>query len=344
MSDNYFEKQGYISASLLKEISNHPKQAKAMLEGSSKQSTALSDGSLVDVLLTQPDKFDELYVIYRGKKPTDKLLDVAEMYISIYQSESVSGTFDKDRAIISSQQQVGYDGRLKPETMIKRFDEECYNYCNFVINNPNKIIIDEENYNKHNRLALNAKASPYLQHIFSPSSNLIVLFQVEVYVATTRFSGKALIDCIVIDLFNRTITPYDFKTFEGSFESNYWKFKYYYQEAWYSYLLETLRHPEFVVDSTIPEELKVIESEDFSLQPFKFIAIDKSEYKEIEIFQSYPEIVADVFFIGHINKGDYKVRIKSISQLIEELEYRVSIGDWSNDYEMLTKGVKKLWL
>ena len=344
MNKEYFKDRETLNSSFLKALAYHPKQAKAMLEGSSKQSTALSDGSLVDVLLTQPDKFDELYIIYRGKKPTDKLLEVAEKYISIYQLEANTGAFDKDRAIISSQQQVGYDGRLKPETMIKRFEDECLNYCDFVIADLGKIVVDEENYNKNNRLALNAKSSPYLQHIFTPDSNLIVLFQVEIYLTTTRFVGKALIDCIVIDLVKKTITPYDFKTFEGSFEANYWKFKYYYQEVWYSFILNTLCNPGMFIDCTMPEELRIIESGEYTIEQFTFIAIDKSEYKEIELFQSYKGIVDDVFFKGFIDKGDYRVKIKSIEELIEESKYRISIGDWSNDYEMMTKGFKRLWL
>lgn len=343
MSSEYFQKSGYVSASLLKAISDNPKYAKSIIEGmESKKTPALDFGTLVDVLLTQPDKFNEEYVIYRSKKPTDKLLEVAEEYIRI-KAETPEEEFDKTRAIISAQNTIGYDSRLKPETMIKRFEDDCETYCTFVLNHSDKTIIDEGTYNYANRLVMNTKASPYLQNIFNPDSNLIVLFQVPIYITTTKFEGKILIDCVVIDLVKKTITPYDFKTFEGSFESNYWKFKYYYQETWYAFVLETLRNPEWFIDCTLPEELKVIHS-DFTIEQFKFIAIDKSEFKEVEVFESYKDIVSDVVFKGVIDRGDYKVRIKSIESLIDEAKYRVEIGDWTNDIQMLQKAVKKIWL
>jgi len=345
MSKEYFEKSGYISNSFLKSLATHPKYAKSMIEGKeSKKTPALDFGSLVDVLLTQPDKLNEEYVIYRFKKPTDKLLEVAEEYIRQSLLETSGEPFDKTGRIISSQNIIGYDGRLKPETMVKRFEEECEAYCNFAIANQDKIIIDQSTFDYANRLALNTKSSPYLRHIFEPNSNIIVLFQVPIYITTVKYVGKILIDCLVIDLEKKTITPYDFKTFEGSFEQNYWSYKYYYQEAWYSTVLLLLTVPESFIDCDIPEELKLIHSGEFKIEQFKFIAIDKSEFKEVEIFESYDGIVIDVFFNGYINKGDQKIKIKSIGSLIDETKYRLESGDWSNDYQMITNGVKKLWL
>jgi len=344
MSKEYFEKAGYVSNSLLKATADHPKYAKSMIEGKEFKTTpALDYGTLVDVLITQPDRLHEEYVIYRGKKPTDKLLEVAEEYIRLVK-ETPEEEFDKTRLIISAQNNIGYDGRLKPETMVKRFEEECEVYCNFAVINTDKIIIDQFTFDNANRLAMNTRTSPYLQHIFEPNSNYIVLFQVPIYITTTKFVGKLLIDCIVIDLVNKTITPYDFKTFEGSFEQNYWSYKYYYQETWYSFILNTLCNPEMFIDCTIPDELSLIHSGEYTIEQFTFIAIDKSEFKEVELFQSYKGIIDDVFFKGVIDKGEYKIKIKSIASLIDELKDRVESGNWRDDYQMITNGFKRLWL
>lgn len=346
MSKEYFNTKGFFSNSFLKALSESPKSAHRIIKGEQgdEKSPALSFGSLVDCLLTTPELFNEDYIIYRGKAPTDKLLDVATEYIRIYQLEGSTEGFDANACIISAQHNVGYDGRLKPETMIKRFEDDCKEYCTFVLNYRDKIIVDETFYNEANRITLETKASPYLQHIFNPDSNLIVLFQVPIFVNTTKFSGKILIDCLVIDLVDKRITPYDFKTFEGSFESNYWKYKYYYQEAWYSWILHILCNPDLFVDCNIPEQLKIIHSGGYSIEQFKFIAIDKSGYKNVEIFKSYPKIIEDVFFNGYIDKGSVKIPIKSIESLIEETKWRISNDSWSDDYQMITNGVKKLWL
>lgn len=344
MSD-YFDRKGFISASFIKELSNSPKAAYSIIKGEgSKKTPALDFGSLVDCLLTTPDEFTDKYVVFNGKKPSEKLLDFANKYIEIYQLEGSGEAFSEDSAILQARAESGYDSRLLNETVIKKFNDECKAYCQFHIDNIDKTIIDNQTLAYANELVSMTKSSPYLQYLFYPNSDHVVLFQVPLFVTTAKFEGKGLLDIIDIDLTNKTITPYDLKTFEGSFESNYWKYKYYYQEAWYMILLNSLCNEEWFISCEIPEELKVIHSGDFKIEPFKFIAIDKSMYREVEIFESYPKIVEDVFFNGWINKGDYKVNIKSISELIDEAQDRVKLDNWTTDYDMLTKGIKKLWL
>jgi len=183
MSEEYFQKSGFVSNSLIKLLAENPKSAKSMIEGKeSKKTPALDFGTLVDILLTQPDRVSEEYVIYRGKKPTDKLLEVAEEYVRMRLLQPSGETFDKTGMIISSQNNIGYDGRLKPETMVKRFEDDCEAYCEFVIQHSDKVIVDQYTFDYANRLSMNTKSSPYLQHIFSPNSNVIVLFEVSIAV------------------------------------------------------------------------------------------------------------------------------------------------------------------
>lgn len=343
--EGYFERRGFISASFLKALSNSPKEAYSIINGEeSKKTPSLDFGSLADCLLTTPEEFLKKYAVFEGKKPTDKLLDFANKYIEIYQLEGTGEDFSEDSAILRARTESGYDGRLLNETVLKRFKEDCGSYCQFYIDNIDKTIIDAQTLNFANELVSQVKSSPYLQHLFYPDSNHIILFQVPIYIVTSKFEGKLLIDILDIDLLNKEITPYDFKTFEGNFESNYWKYKYYYQEAWYSFILNALSNEELFISCEIPEELKVIHSGEYEIKQFKFIAADKSMYREVELFQSYAGIVDDVVFQGYIDKGDNKVKIKSIVGLIEEAKERVKLGNWTTDYQMLTNGVKNLWL
>lgn len=341
----YFDKKGFVSASFLKALSSSPKEAYSIIRGEeSKKTPSLDFGSLVDCLLTTPDEFINKYVVFNGRKPTDKLLDFADKYIEIYQLEGSGEDFSKDSAILRARTESGYDSRLLNETVLKKFRDECDNYCQFYIDNSDKTIIDTQTLNFANELVSQVKSSPYLQHIFYPTTNRIILFQVPIYIVTTKFEGKALIDILDIDLETKIITPYDLKTFEGSFESNYWKYKYYYQEAWYSFILNTLSHEDLFVSCEIPEELKIIHSGEYKIEQFKFIAVDKSMYREVEVFQSYRDIVDDIVFRGYIDKGDSKVKVKSIVELVEEAKDRVRLDNWTTDYQMLTNGVKRLWL
>jgi len=342
---DYIREKGYINASFLKALSDDPKKAYSILKGEDSISTTSTDfGSLVDCLLTTPDEFVNRYITYNGKKPTDKLLDFANKYIEIYQLESSGEDFSVDSAILRARAESGYDGRLLNDTVIKKFKEECQTYCEFHISNIDKIIIDDSTLSFAKQLVYNVKSSPYLQRLFSPNPDTIVLFQVPIFIETSKFMGKILIDILEINTTNKTTTPWDLKTFEGSFESNYWKYKYYYQESWYSFVLETLRNPDWFVNCEIPDELAIIHSGEYTIEQFKFIAVDKSMYKEVEIFESYKGIVEDVMFKGIINKGEYVTKIKSMQSLIDEAKDRVKLDNWTTDYQMLTKGVKKLWI
>jgi hypothetical protein len=343
MSKEYYNKKGYINASLLKALSNSPKEALAILKGEESEKTpSLSFGSLVDCLLTTPERFQEDYIIYQGKVPTEKLLDFANKYLEIINLKAPDEVFSIDDVILSARVEVGYDARLLSTTVISRFKEECSGYCDFYTLNKDKIIVSQEDFNLAQKLNSSTRNSPYLQHIFNPEPNTIVLFQVPIFIVTNKGSFKVLLDVVVIDLLNKTVSPYDFKTYADDFVKNYFTYKYYYQESLYTTVLELLRLEDSIVSVEMPEELKVITSE-FTIQQFKFIAIDKSLNRNIEIFESYKGLAEDVFFNGIIKKSN-EFKIKSILYLLDEFNYRVEKENWIEDYEMITKGVKKLWL
>lgn len=340
----YYNLKGYISASLLKEISSSPFNAKAMLNGEKKETKALDFGSLVDCLLTTPDRFSQDYVIYSGKAPTDKMLLLAKDYIRKYLTLSeTTAEPDEELIALSSRAEVGYDSRLKNETFLAKFADEALPYCNFCIAYKDKIIIDNETYEHAASMVDQAKNSPFLKKIFKPESNVKVLFQVPLYAVTSKFSAKCLIDCIIIDFDNQTITPIDFKTYEDNFVSNYWKYKYYYQEAWYSLILNIIRNSFELSFETVPELKEVIKS--FTIQQFEFVALDKTLARTPIIYKSYEKLHEDLFEEGVINKGIFDiVRVKSITYLIEELIVRNHIDNWEDDFDMLNKGYKYLWL
>lgn len=344
--DNYFDRKGYISASLLKELSYSPRNAKGLLLNEKKESKALNFGSLVDCLLTTPERFQTDYIIYEGTAPTDKLLLLAKDYINKYIQISESGEIpDETNLILSARAEVGYDSRLKEDTVISKFKNECADYCNFCITYKDKIIIDRETYEKASALNLETRNSRFLQNIFNPEPNTEVLFQVPIYIETVNFTGKALIDCIVVDHNNKTITPYDFKTYEDNFVSNYWKYGYYYQESWYLFLLNSINNQEWEVNSEIPEQLKVLYTGEYKINPFHFIAIDKSSFRNVIIYKTYDTIYQDIFFEGIINKGVTNiVKVKPIAELITELKFRVANDNWEDDYDMAVNGVKSMWL
>ncbi len=348
MKQNYKEAKG-INASLLKALSISPRSAKAIIDNEKFESTALTMGSLVDCLLTTPEEFNATYAVFRGTAPTDKMLVFANEYIRLYKEAHARTEGDefvnsKD-LILQARLNVEYDKRLSDEVIITKFDNACSDYVTFVINNDDKIIVDEATYNHAVELNRITRESKYLTHIFDPKEGTFVLFQVPIYIEIDKFTGKALLDCLVVDTINKTIEPIDFKTYEDSFENSYWKYKYYYQEAWYVWILNCITYGYFS-KLEMPEELLSINIEEYKIKQFSFIAIDKSMNKPIIIYQSSVNLSVEVFFDGVITKNlsSDSVVIKSIKKLIEEYNWRVSNDDWVNDYDMEIYGVKKIWL
>jgi hypothetical protein len=270
------------------------------------------------------------------------MLLFADKYIELCNLKK-NEPLDEEAIILAARAEVGYDSRLLPANVIKRFKEEASEYCTFKILNSAQSIISQDDYNLAQKLNSITRESKYLTDIFEPHPNRIVLFQVPIYLEQGFARFKILLDCIVIDLEKKVITPYDFKTYGEYFPKNYWDYKYYYQEALYGYVLDVLKIENNYITAEMPEELKLI-STGYTINQFKFIAIDKTLNRGIEVYESYSKIIEDVIFNGIINKGTTNVRIKAISELIKEFNWRVHEDDWVTDYEMATKGVKKLWL
>lgn len=341
MSKEYFEKKGFISYSLLKELSSSPRDAYSMLQGDKRSSLALDFGSLVDTMISNPEDVERDFAVFSGTIPTDKMYDVSLKYVELYKDAGEEP--DEDSIALNARAEIGYQSNWKNETFLTKFKEACGDFVTFILYNSDKIFVDRGTYDKALQLVTYTKQSQFLQHIFNPEPNTEVLFQVPIFVNTTKFDGKILIDCVVIDHNEKTITPYDFKTYEGSFVTNYYKYKYYYQEVWYSFILHTLTDPNFYIDVDLPEAMKVLLGGLYRVEKFKFIAIDKSFNRTPIIYQSYKNVSNDVMFEGRLDRGLVSfIKVKAIGDLIEEFSYRMKNDNWVEDYDMLINGVKMI--
>jgi len=201
----------------------------------------------------------------------------------------------------------------------KKFDEESTDYVSFLAGIGDSVAVSEQSYNEAKELEHRAKISPYLAHIMYPKSTTLNLYQVPLYVTTTRHNSKVLVDISETDPENKDITPYDYKTFAASFLKTYWTYKYYYQEAWYGYMLEMIcNHRDQIVDMNIPDELQGCEG--YKVNQFTFIALDKSLKTHPEIFCNNHHIYEDIFFDNILKTRNKETYVKSISQIIDEIK------------------------
>lgn len=337
-NQEYFNKRDHISSSLLVALSNHPKEVKAMIDGERKETTeAMSFGSLLDVKLTEPHKVDEIYRVSTATIPTDKMLIFADKVIevAIQKDKTVDELLESGefyQIVLDARKEVGYDSRLADKTVFDRFVGASNSYCVEALqaNKDNKILISMENDILSDTLVQRIKEHPQTSYLFTSEDrkDIEVKFQVEIYTTIFGAYAKALLDFIVIDHVDKTITPYDLKSYEGKFLSNFYKYKYYYQAGWYSLLLENIKK-EWGLD-------------DYTVERFHFLAVDKSLYRDIEIYTLSKEVIEDIQKGGKVSEcGSYTVTKdgkKSIVSLVSELVERMHQDNWLEVWEMWVIG------
>lgn len=351
LKNNYYNIKA-VSASLLKALSNSQFEAKRLLDNVKQESPALSMGSLVDCLLTTPEKFNDTYVIYRGSKPANKMLTFAEEYIRLYNELVDNGieNIDENSLILQARDNIEYDKRLMPHNVIRLFKEQCSDYVEFYNRNRDKIIIDEDVYNKAVSINRSVRNSKYLQFIFDPRENVKVYNQVPIYFNYSPRNNipiKMMYDCLIVDKKYRTLQIIDYKTYDDNFQNNYYKYKYYYQEVLYEHMLDYLiRNSEYSeVLQYLPECIRDIKDiSEYKILKFKFVAISKSPEIQPSIYESYHSILQDVLYRNKIKRGAIYLSIRSIYNLINEYIWREETNDWVSDYYMETNGVKYVHL
>lgn len=318
------------SQSLLKALEGHPKYAKY---SGGKKSKSLDIGSIVDTMLTNEAEFKELYEIYYSEMPTAKMKEFADAYVSLALSNRHNQVpINHIETVLTARTMINYDGRLGTPKILEKFDNDCYDYVNFVIDHPDKLVIGTEDFVNCTILADSAREK--YPDWFYPTDYVEILFQKELYFEySDSLNGepftvelKALPDIIRINHIDKTIEIADVKTFADDFVDNYWKYKYYYQAEFYLYAII-----HYLNELNIPD--------DYTVKDFWFIAIDTTGFKGVEMFKHNASYHTVAWSGGRLydNRGR-NVQLKGLKQLIKEYYYHSSTGNWEHSFELLTKG------
>ena len=326
MLDKEYRDNKGVSQSFLKELEGYPKY---LTLGERKKSKAFEIGSLVDLLLTAKDSFDMEYVIYDGTFPTEKMRLLADRYIELALIDrEMSLKTDHVSTVLQARIDVDFDSRLKTPTVLDKFNESAYEYTQFVLANPNRLVISKSDYLWAMDMVNETIDNPITGYwLREKESVTTVLFQQPLYfdwsVNSAVIECKALPDIIHINHVKKTINLLDIKTYEGDFESNYFKFRYYYQSEFY---MEAIRRR--LNHTLIPDG--------YMLENFYFIAIDKGRFKPPLVYKHNPTSKGVVMNGGTLtdSKG-HNIKIKGLNQLFKEYLYHSETGDWEYPYNYL---------
>lgn len=328
------------SYSLLKELEKHPINLRLALEGHAKPETdSMLLGNVFDAIISYNMN---KYLVYEGTLPKNKMLDIANKYIEMKKIDFTTSESD-DELCLLARSAVGYNENLKPETFIRKFNEECKAYVDTALSNKNKVIIPKDLYEtaynlvkllhldySYRQLEYNATRILRQTHLVanikiasevkSMSKNKTNNYKENYKESYKEYTVKGTPDVVFIDDIRKTVTIIDYKTTQvRQFESNYINYRYFIQEVLYIEILKSI-FPDYEVT-------------------FFFIVLDTNFVYPIEWFASslnvkYVAMYGGTVSITSLGTHVYDLNTKGIYRLIEDFYWHVnnSMFDHSTDY------------
>lgn len=195
-----------LSQSYLKLLIHDPTSFFEERERSSRIKKHFQVGTACDLALANGIESFQDRLVLIDERPDGVLTRLAEYLID----NNLPAT---DENILFAREEVGYDKRLKDETVLAKFDSTMRWYHGVLSDlEPNQILLTEEDYDVVRAIYGSLTTNKYTRHLFEPDDNITVLNHVEVYYDYLGVPCKAELDRIDINLRNNTIKPYDFKT------------------------------------------------------------------------------------------------------------------------------------
>jgi len=230
VSEEVFKNTKGVSYSRLSKLAESPQSYQAGLVDEP-DSSAISLGSAVDIMLTEPDKFNEQIYVMTASKPS-------AVPMLTYCTRLVESAGNTAVAYGAS----GY--KISPEAVHKKFEKEGKAYYDALMAARGKKILDADDMFKANQIVATLKSNPYTKKYFVPEDGIELIFQPRIlwdlmYQSLLKdgrsatVQAKSVLDVIRIDHKNKIIQPIELKTGAESFMKSYWRYKRYLQGAMY---------------------------------------------------------------------------------------------------------------
>lgn len=296
------------------------------------ETASLTFGSIVDCLVTEPEEFDNRFMVADFPKISDTQKSIVECLFSKDYICSLKEIPDND--LLKAIEQFKYQQNWKPETRIRVIKENCSEYWDMLTLSNGKKVISTEEYNNAVECVTALKTSEATKMWFDDNpfnTDLKGWYQLKFKYEFSNIPVKCMFDRIVVDYKRKIIYPCDLKTsssMEYEFFKSFMKWNYYIQANMYSWILrEILKKDEFF--------------KDFIIDDFRFIVINR--YNRNPLIWKYNTM----YDANEIILGNEKV--KNWPVLIRELDFYLknnstvpiginsdkdnSINEWLNIYK-----------
>jgi len=342
MTDKEYRSLEIVSYSSLSKLADSPQSYKASQGDDRKDTPEMILGTVVDMLLTQKDRFDEeVYVMTADKPSVETMLTYCTRLAENGNTAIAYGA-------------SGY--KISPDAVFKKFEKEGKAYYEALLAAKGKMIIDADGMFTANQLVTQLTSNPFTKGYFiSDSPDVELRFQVSV-IWEAQFNPldgklikevktmkvKSMIDVVHIDHANKMITPIDLKTGGEGFMRSYWRWKRYLQASMYTDCLQFA-------------EWEGYDLADYEVRPLKFIFADTNLKSAPMIYSSTElDILAGRTGVNYLEPlGSVKVNaddpVKSVDsigwgdlgqskrkgyqQLIAELDWHQRYDIWDYNFE-----------
>jgi len=301
-----------VSYSIIKDINNDPNILVSKKDDLRK--TYLDLGTIIDILLTEPESFKDKIFISKYLLPSESIQKIVNIIICKLKKNIVDITTED---AVDLFKQVDSNVKWLPNTKLKKIVDNGKLYYSAVKRAKGRTIINEDLLQKAKLLVIQTKTCPWTRKYFQ-TKNTITQYKMKVKYGDVFI--KAMLDILYIDNKEQTITPIDVKT--GSlpptaFMVNFNKYKYYYQGGLYRKVLT-----DFI-------RTNIKELSGYKICPFKFIFISTTNFL-------YPTIwnITDKKHDSILNGYNdiYGNTIKGINELINDVSiYNKQIRDFPLD-------------
>lgn len=210
---------------------------------------AMIMGSLIDLLLCNPEDLQEEFIIRPYTVPSGQMKDYVEILFECYNNPSILTD-------LSAEEYAYFKAGFKRDTLDKvrkRFEQEGREYYDILVESVDKSIITPNDLNKANFVVNTLKADDSLKEILSYDKQKMFINDELGFKIKTDFVGKEIIDLKIV-----TNSPLDF-------QNNIRMFNYDIQERLYSktldkdfkFLVVNAEYPQHFVFWKFSEEDKI---------------------------------------------------------------------------------------
>lgn len=273
-------------------------------------------GGLIDLLLFEPDKFNDNYYVFSAIIPTASAKVLADFIVN-----SCTEVPTIDRVLEYVKICNLWKSVVNKYTLIGKFDTpDFWDYLKAEFESIGKTIISQENLDNANDIIDVLQSHSYSKDIVSyPEENEDKYAQLEINFRYKQFAFKGVIDLVIVDHKNKTIKLIDLKTGTPSgtaFTTSFLKYRYYLQA-----LLYTIGVTDFISKYKL---------EGYEVLSFEFLYI--SRYERIPLIYRVPSKWLTAAKKGFTTLSGYKN--KGLDELLDEIDWH-----WTNKEFKLTKEI-----